>query len=56
MRFEIAARAKKDSPHDWQLSKAHADPLFACGCKHFENVHVYRIGQGEDHHGKYTTL
>jgi hypothetical protein len=56
MRFEIAARSKADSPHDWQLPKAHADPLFACGCKNSETVHVYSIGQGEDHHGKYTTL
>ena len=56
MRFEITARAKQDSPHDWQLPKAHADLLFACGYKNYEKVHVYSIGQGEDHHGKYTTL
>jgi hypothetical protein len=38
MCFEIAARAKQDSLHDWQLPKAHADPLFACGCRNSETV------------------
>jgi len=56
MRFEIAARAKQDSSHDWQLPKTRADPLFACGCKNSENVHVYSIGQGEDRRGIYTAL
>jgi hypothetical protein len=56
MRCEIAAHAKQDFSHDWQLPKKHADQRFACGSKSSENVHVYSIGQGEDRHGKYTTL